>query len=113
MPDFYQSLNLLLHIPSFDSFPVAPVEAVASGCPVLLTKGAGTYEFFEENNLSHMIVDSTDPVIWSEKVFDILSSPPDEKQRMLYRKLIRDNFSPEISAVNFKFALERIYNKIK
>jgi len=37
----------------------------------------------------------------------------DDKQIFLYRKLIRDNLSPEISANNFKSALGKIYSKIK
>lgn len=112
MIEFYQSVNLLLHIPDFDTFAVVPVEALACGTPALVSKRAGVYEFFEENGLNDLIIDALDPDLLSERIIDALHNPPDESERRYYKKLIKDNLSPEVSADNFKSALERIYNRI-
>ncbi len=113
MVDFYQNVNLLLPVPDFDSFPVVPAEALACGTPALVSRGAGICEFFIEHGLNNLIIDDISTDSLSEQIIDVLRTPPDKRERQHLKQLIADNLSPEVSAENFKSALERIYSKIR
>jgi glycosyltransferase involved in cell wall biosynthesis len=113
MVEFYQSINLLLHIPDFDSFPVVPAESLACGTPALVSRGAGICEFFDEHELKYLTIDDTSIDSLSQQIIDALRNPPDKKERQLCRRLIEDNLAPGVSAANFKSALERICSKIR
>jgi len=113
MAEFYQSVNLLIHVPDFDSFSVVPAEALACGTSALVSRGAGICEFFEEHGMNELIINDINTESLSAQIIDVLRDPPDMRRRQLYKKSIVDRLSPEVSAENFKSALERIYSKIR
>ena len=60
----YQSSCLFLHGARNEPFGMAPLEAIASGTPVVAHRSGGIQEFINER--CGRLTDSSDPVVWGE-----------------------------------------------
>jgi glycosyltransferase involved in cell wall biosynthesis len=73
----YQRSLLFLHGAQNEPFGMAPLEAIASGTPVVAHQSGGVQEFI--NDRCGRLIDSSDPVVWgklcTEYISMILSRP--------------------------------------
>lgn len=108
MPAFYKNLGVLFHFPDFDPFPVSLMEALACGCPVLVGKGAGNFEYFQSKKWTELMCDDQSPYFIARKAVDILSGSVTFERLRLFSETVSKELSPERSALEFRKALEEI-----
>lgn len=105
----------LLYTPMYEHFGIVPLEAMASGIPVLATETGGPTETIVDRGLPSEASSSCettgllrprDPTAWSQALADLVSLP--EPQRHLVaeagRRRVRDQFSLDRLGRDFELA---------
>jgi glycosyltransferase involved in cell wall biosynthesis len=108
MPEFYQSLDLLLLTSDFEGTPLTVLEALAMGLPVVASKVDGSAEILEDGN-DAFLVPPKDKELFVHKVCQLLADR-DLAQRMALtgQKKVRYNYSAkdmvrQVEALYLKF----------
>ncbi|MBN1150164.1 glycosyltransferase [candidate division WOR-3 bacterium] len=108
MPKLYRETGILFHFPFFDPFPVSVMEALSCGCPVIVGKGCGNYEYFKEKNWNELTCDEDDPVTVSQKALEILNGSITPDRFRLFSDVVAKELSPSASSAYFRKSLEDI-----
>ena len=106
---YFKQSCILLHPAIYDSFPVAVLEAMASGLIPIISDRTGSAEILKE--YYGKLVLKLDPELISERIIDILTMPLDEKVELsqkIRRKALNPLFRKEISIHRFRKSLINI-----
>jgi glycosyltransferase involved in cell wall biosynthesis len=92
MPDFYQKLDVLVHIPNEpEPFGLAIAEGMACGLPVITSRGGGTQNLIETGG--GILVSPGDYQQVARELMILAKNPEERKNRsVLARKLATDTF---------------------
>jgi len=86
----YVDADLFVHPSRFDNFPLAPLEAILCGCPVIVSEACGIADIIEVNG--GFLVNSNDLEGLGEKIVDLLEGNNHGITDRL-RKYIAENYN--------------------
>lgn len=93
LPDIMRSLSLLIAPPRYEGYGLTPLEAMASGVPVVATD-RGHFSAFIGNNEAGALVDTPDPSQIASAVTTLIGNPIEMKRRSLQaRRRAVDSFN--------------------
>ena len=77
--ELFKESDLFIQNSCFETFGLAPVEALSNGCSVLLSKEVGALDLIEKAADGDIINNYNDPVEIAEKIKNILENPNAER----------------------------------
>ena len=102
LPELMRSLSLLITSPRYEGYGLTPLEAMASGAPVVATD-RGNFSAFIGNNEAGTLVAEPDPSKIADTVSNLFSNPEAIKQKSLVarsRTLNLFDLSSEVDGIH-------------
>ncbi|MFN7948477.1 MAG: glycosyltransferase family 4 protein [Blastocatellia bacterium] len=104
---FFEASDLYLHLANGDAFPVATLEALRAGVPVIVSEWTGTREIITQ--IDERLVVPMDPMIASERIDWYFDLPIEVKQDLVSRgRMVMSNFSEDIVINRFRTAINNV-----
>lgn len=103
--EYYSKSNLYIQNSSFETFGLAPIEALLSGCNLLLSKEVGALDLIENIDESDLIVDNQNEYEIRDKIINLLNNRNNDK---LLRSLSEKNTSIEYQSNRLIDIIEKV-----
>lgn len=104
----YQGCSIFLYTPKMEHFGYGPVEAMASGKPVIASPGGGPAETVLNGETGFLV--SPDPKKWAKKIVELLD---DDERRRRMGILARERVEAKFSMGNFARVIEESLNQVR
>ena len=106
---FFQNADLCVHLANGDAFPVATLESLRAGLPVMVSDWTGTKEVIEQ--IDERLVVPMDPAVASERIDWYFNLPLSDKMEFSNKgREVVGQFSAEKSCAEFQAAVDQILN---
>lgn len=103
----YQGCSIFLYTPELEHFGYGPVEAMASGRPVIASPGGGPSETVLNGETGFIV--PPDPKKWAKKIGELLD---DDERRRRMGILARERVEAKFSMRNFARVIEESLNRV-
>jgi glycosyltransferase involved in cell wall biosynthesis len=101
MPSVYASLNIMVSASRNEGLPIAILEGMASGLPIIATP-VGDVPSVIHDGLTGLMVPPENPESLASQIVDLLRNPARQQQLgAAARKLIEDDFSAARMAADY------------
>ena len=104
----YQGCSIFLYTPEMEHFGYGPVEAMASGRPVIASPGGGPSETVVHGETGFIV--PPDPKKWAKKIGELLN---DDERRHKMGILARERVEAKFSIDNFARVVEESLNRAR
>jgi glycosyltransferase involved in cell wall biosynthesis len=107
LPQLLGALDLYVHASRFEGMPIAVLEAMAAGCPIVATAVNGICEIIEDG-LQGWLVPTEDPAALATTIRRALDDPAEGRRRGdRARERVREQFSEEAMVRAWEHVLTR------